>query len=159
MKRVLAVAVLALLLLCSCARVATLAPGGVAASNPIVQRVNAVRVAHGEHPLAVNALLTQKAQWWALQMAQGHCGHYANGAPSICHSDTVEPLYVGVPSNWQWVGENVGACSCLQPLVVENGFEHSPHHLENILHAASRYIGVGIAYWHQWVYVVEEFVA
>jgi uncharacterized protein YkwD len=165
-----AVVVLALLTLVSgCAQVrarvrAAVAPApvvrvatdGAAAEKAITARVNTVRASRGLRPLSVHPTLVNKARAWAQWMAGGGCGRDAGGAPTICHSS----LSAGINVPWSLLEENVG-CAAPRTLAgaVETGFENSPAHLANILNSKVHYVGVGVAYWQDHVYVAQEFMA
>jgi uncharacterized protein YkwD len=138
------------------APVVRVATDGAAGEKAITARVNTLRASRGLRPLSVHPTLVNKARAWAQWMAGGGCGHDAGGAPTICHSS----LSVGINVPWSLLEENVG-CAAPRTLAgaVETGFENSPAHLANILNSKVHYVGVGVAYWQDHVYVAQEFMA
>ncbi len=138
------------------APVVHVATSGSSAENAIAARVDAVREAHGLHALSVHPTLVNKARAWAKWMASGGCGRDANGVPVICHSS----LVAGITVPWTYLEENVGSAAP-QTLAgaVQTGFENSPSHMANILNSKVHYVGVGVAYAQDHVYVTEEFMA
>jgi uncharacterized protein YkwD len=126
------------------------------AENQLVASVNRLRAEHHERPLALNAGLTNKARYWSRWMAAGNCGRGSNGVPMICHSN----LAGGIHASWTLLEENVGAASPRTNVMgVAQGFANSPGHLANILNSKVTYLGVGVAYAGDTVYVTEEFMA
>jgi uncharacterized protein YkwD len=126
------------------------------AESAIVARVNQVRAQHGLAPLSVHPVLVNKARAWARWMAAGGCSRDGNGVPYICHSSLAE----GINAPWMLLEENVGSGAPASiVMAVQTGFEHSPLHLANILNGRVQYIGVGVAYWNDHVYVTQEFMA
>jgi uncharacterized protein YkwD len=158
---------LCLIALASCAQVGARTGGtsgrtaaapssGTSSESWVIGQVNRVRASHGLKALAVHPVLVNKARYWASQMAGGRCGRDANGTPKICHSD----LASGITVRWSLLAENVGAASPKTNLSgVERGLEQSPSHLANMLNRSVDYIGVGIAYRGDVVYVAQEFMA
>jgi uncharacterized protein YkwD len=142
---------------------ARLQTGGTVASSDatsaeqsFVTSINAVRAKHGLRALAVNAILVNKARGWAGAMANGVCGVGAGGVPNICHSKLSDHITVA----WSLLEENVGSAAPRTNVGgLELGFEHSPLHLANMLNAQVRYLGVGVAYWNDHIYVAEEYMA
>jgi uncharacterized protein YkwD len=148
--------------LASCARVRRAAPKpppvvaipatDAAAEKQVVASVNSLRTSRGLRPLSVHPSLTNKARYWAMWMSAGNCGR----GITICHST----LTGGIRVPWSLLAENVGAASPRTNIVgVTNGFKNSPSHLANILNRQATYVGVGVAYAGNMVYVVEEFMA
>jgi len=138
------------------APVVQVASGGTSAEKVIVARINTVRASRGLHALSVHPTLVNKARSWAKWMASGGCGRDASGAPVICHSS----LVVGINVPWTMLEENVGsAAPSTLAGAVQTGFENSPSHLANILNTKVHYVGVGVAYADNHVYVAEEFMA
>lgn len=130
--------------------------GGSSAEKAIAARVNTVRASRGLRALSVHPTLVNKARAWAKWMASGGCGRDASGAPVICHSS----LAVGINVPWSMLEENVGsAAPSTLAGAVQTGFENSPSHMANILNSKVHYIGVGVAYADNHVYVTEEFMA
>jgi uncharacterized protein YkwD len=137
--------------------VSTVLPSeNAAAENAVIARVNQLRAQHGLVQLAVHPTLVNKARAWARWMAGGGCGRDASKVPYICHSSLAE----GINAPWMLLEENVGSGSPASIVMgVQTGFEHSPLHLANIMNGRVRYIGVGVAYWNDHVYVTQEFMA
>jgi uncharacterized protein YkwD len=137
-------------------RTATMMPASNAtAEQTVLKSVNSLRTSRGLKPLSVHPALVNKARYWALWMAAGNCGR-TGGVPRICHSN----LAAGITVPWTWLAENVGAASPRSNIKgVIDGLRNSPPHLENILSRRAQYVGVGVAYAGDTVYVVEEFMA
>jgi uncharacterized protein YkwD len=129
---------------------------GASAEKAITARVNTVRAARGLRSLSVHPTLVNKARSWAKWMASGGCGRDASGAPTICHSS----LVAGISVPWSYLEENVGSAAP-QTIAgaVQTGFENSPTHMANILNSKVHYVGIGVAYAHNHVYVTQEFMA
>ena len=135
---------------------ATAVTPGSGAENAMVAGINAYRRAHGLPNLAVHNVLIAKARSWATNMANGGCGRGGNGVPNICHSN----LTSGITVTWTRLEENVGMISPRTNVSgMEGAFEHSPPHSENMLNGQIHYIGVGVAYVGDYMYVAEEFMA
>lgn len=129
-------------------------PANSSAESQVINSVNGMRAAHHMSHLAVNGDLENKARYWARWMAGGNCGR-VNGVATICHSN----LAGGIHVSWVWLAENVGAASPSTNIQgVIQGFFHSAPHLSNILSPRAKYIGVGVAYAGNMVYVAEEFM-
>ncbi len=89
-------------------------------------------------------------------MASGGCGRGDNGVANICHST----LSDGITVSYALLAENVGLVSPqTNTSGMEAGFENSPPHAENMLNSQIQYVGVGIAYVDNYMYVAEEFMA
>jgi uncharacterized protein YkwD len=143
-----------------CAQVRVLAARASAPSNSaessLVGGINNFRKSHGLPALAVHPTLVNKARDWAGHMATGGCGRGGGGVPNICHSN----LSNGITVSWALLGENVGMVSPKTNVsAMEHGFESSPPHAENMLNGQIRYVGVGVAYVGNYMYVAEEFMA
>jgi uncharacterized protein YkwD len=118
--------------------------------------INNFRRAHGLPDLAVSSMLVNKARSWAAWMADGGCGRDASGAANICHSN----LSDGITVAWSRLEENVGMVSpSSNTSGMESAFEHSPEHAENMLNSQVQYLGVGVAYTGNDMYVAEEYMA
>ena len=129
---------------------AYLPPINAGAENVVLNSVNGLRGVHHMRRLAISGNLTQKARYWARWMALGNCGRAV-----ICHSS----LTGGINVRWSWLAENVGAATPQSNVMgVVNGFRNSPLHAANILSPRAQYVGVGVAYAGNTVYVVEEFM-
>jgi uncharacterized protein YkwD len=128
---------------------------GTSAEKAITARVNTVRASRGLRALSVHPTLVNKARAWAKWMAGGGCGRDANGVPVICHSS----LVAGISVPWSLLEENVGSAAPRTIAgAVQTGFENSPTHMANILNSKVHYVGVGVAYSSDHVYVTEEFM-
>ncbi len=134
---------------------ASVAPSD-SAENALVAGINNFRGAHGLPPLAVHATLVNKARGWSGHMASGGCGRDGAGVASICHSTLSDFIDV----SWSLLGENVGMVTPERNVSgMESAFEHSPPHAENMLNSQINYVGVGVAYVGNAMYVTEEFMA
>ena len=123
----------------------------VAAEHSLYVWLNSFRAAHGRRALAVHPVLVNKARFWSAAMAIGGCR-----GPLICHSS----LTAGITVHWSMLGENVGAASPRSNVAgVENAFVHSPPHAANMLNAKFNYVGIGVAFAGNNVFVTEEFMA
>ncbi len=126
------------------------------AESALVAGINHFRKAHGLPTLAVHSNLVNKARGWAGHMAAGGCGRGSGGVPNICHSN----LTNGITVRWARLGENVGMVSPKTNVsTMEGAFEKSPPHAENMLNGQIHYVGVGVAYVGNYMYVAEEFLA
>jgi uncharacterized protein YkwD len=89
-------------------------------------------------------------------MASGGCGRGGDGLPNICHSI----LSNGITVTWARLAENVGLASTnANASGMQAAFEQSPPHAENMLNNQIQYVGVGVAYVDNHMYVAEEFMA
>lgn len=136
---------------------ATSIPGqNPAAEKQLLASVNGLRAAHHERALALHTNLVQKARYWALWMAAGNCGRTSSGAFAICHSS----LAGGIHVHWTILEENVGAASPRTNVAgVAHAFAVSKPHLANILNPKITYVGIGVAYHGNTIFVAEEFMA
>jgi uncharacterized protein YkwD len=126
------------------------------AESALVAGINNFRCSHGLRPLAVHPTLVNKARVWSGYMANGGCGRGGGGVANICHSH----LSDGINVTWSLLGENVGMVSPQSNVSgMESAFEHSPPHAENMLNGQINYVGVGVAYVGNDMYVTEEFMA
>jgi uncharacterized protein YkwD len=131
-------------------------PATTSTERVIIGSVNHFRVLHGLRALQVHSNLQSKARAWATSMAQGRCGRNAQGIATICHSN----LSSGITVHWSRLEENVGYASPRTAVnAIMTGFEHSPEHAANMLDTQITYVGVGVAYSGNFVYVTEEFMA
>jgi uncharacterized protein YkwD len=125
------------------------------AEQSMFRRINTYRRAHGLPSLGTSVVANKKARFWAALMANGGCGRDASGVPRICHSN----LAAGITVAWSRLGENVGMVSPRNNVAgMEGAFENSPPHAEN-MRSNVRYLGVGVAYWNNFMYVAEVFLA
>jgi uncharacterized protein YkwD len=126
------------------------------AESTLIGLINAYRGAHGLPPLAPHWNLEDKARSWAAHMASGGCGVGSNGLPNICHSS----LSSGITVRWGLLEENVGMLSPTTNVGgAESMFENSPPHAANMLNPQINFVGVGFAYFGNYMYVAEEFMA
>jgi uncharacterized protein YkwD len=104
----------------------------------ILARVNALRAAHGQPPLALDAEATRVAQAYSDRMArENFFAHLSPDGQSVSHR-----LRAGkVP--FQSAGENLGMAA--GPLAAHFGLEHSPGHRQNLLEAKWTRLGLGVA--------------
>jgi uncharacterized protein YkwD len=142
------------------AKPAPAAPASMPSANPsaesqLVGAINQLRARNHRAALQVHPGLTNKARYWASWMAAGNCGR-VNGVAKICHST----LAGGIRVAWTMLAENVGMASPKNNLLgVIQGLENSPPHRANILNTQVDYVGVGVAYAGNAVYVTQEFMA
>ena len=130
-------------------------PSSGGAESALVAAINNFRAAHGLPALQVHPTLSSKAAGWAAHMASGGCGVGGNGAPNICHSN----LSDGVNVQWRLLEENVGMIGPKTNVSgMESAFENSPMHRDNMLNNQINYVGVGVAYVGDYMYVAEEFM-
>jgi uncharacterized protein YkwD len=127
-----------------------------ATERQVINAINHFRAAHGLRALTVNGNVSDKAKLWAAWMAGGNCGRGGNGIPKICHSN----LTSGINPGWSLLEENVGAAAPKTNVAgLVSGFEHSPAHAANMLNQQINYVGVGVAYTGNTIFVAEEFMA
>jgi uncharacterized protein YkwD len=153
------------LVLGSCAAVQRALPARIATAvavssdeQHIIGRINTFRVHHGLAPLTIRSDVEEKARWWSGRLSRFACGINTEGQPALCHSSTTQPLWVGIVAPWHWIGENVAVSVPPMLDVIQTALENSPEHRDNMLSPRANYVGVGIAYWHSYVYVTEEFM-
>lgn len=130
-------------------------PVDAAVEQAMLSKINAYRAAHGLGPLSVRPVLADKARLWAQEMAEGVCGADKAGVPKICHSS----LRDGITVSYALLAENVGRVSPPDVPLLETAFERSPSHSAEMLHPAFVFIGVGVAYYKDTMFVAEEFMA
>ena len=158
-KQLLLVAAVVLLAmsLSSCAAIARVRSSYrmTSAEQSMFRRINTYRREHGLASLGTSLVANKKARFWAALMANGGCGRDASGVPRICHSN----LAAGITVAWTRLGENVGMVSPRTNIAgMESAFENSPPHAEN-MRSNVRYLGVGVSYWNNYMYVAEVFLA
>jgi uncharacterized protein YkwD len=125
------------------------------AEQQVVNAINQLRAQNGRAALKVHSALTNKARYWSRWMAAGNCGR-SNGIAKICHST----LAGGIGVAWTLLAENVGMATPKSNLIgVIRGLEASPGHRTNILSSRVGWVGVGVAYDGNAVYVTQEFMA
>jgi uncharacterized protein YkwD len=132
----------------------------IPAANPtaeqqVIGAINRLRAQNHRAALKVHPALTNKARYWSRWMAAGNCGRQ-NGMAKICHST----LAGGIGVAWTMLAENVGmATPRSNVLGVIKGLEASPGHRANMLNTTVDYVGVGVAYDGNAVYITQEFMA
>jgi uncharacterized protein YkwD len=125
------------------------------AESALVSGINGFRKSRGLGPLAVHGNLVNKARSWAGHMANGGCGS-RGGVPNICHST----LSNGITVRWAKLAENVGMVSPRTNVSgMHSAFVGSPGHAANMLDRSADYVGVGVAYVGNYMYVAEVFMA
>ncbi|MBX5483199.1 MAG: CAP domain-containing protein [Myxococcaceae bacterium] len=104
----------------------------------ILERMNALRRAHGRKPLAPDEKLDAVAQAYSEQMARGH--FFAHVSPA---GDSVGQRLKAAGYPYRAAGENLGSAS--GPLAAHFGIEHSPGHRRNLLDDHWSRVGIGVA--------------
>jgi uncharacterized protein YkwD len=126
-----------------------------AAEQKVLTAINSLRARNHRAALRTHPALTNKARYWARWMAAGNCSS-VNGVAKICHSTLAGGIHVA----WTLLAENVGMASPRNNVIgVIQGLENSPPHRANILNTQIDYMGVGVAYAGNAVYVAQEFMA
>ncbi|MCU1345980.1 MAG: Allergen V5/Tpx family protein [Acidimicrobiia bacterium] len=123
------------------------AAGAVAPMNDQVRGlINQARAGNGAAALAVNDVLTGRAQAWAEHLASvGQLSHTAD-------------LAAGLTMHWRVLGENVGYGGNVA--TVCDAFLKSPSHRANVLDGRFNIVGVGVAVDGRGrTFVVQEFAA
>jgi uncharacterized protein YkwD len=105
----------------------------------ILARINALREAHGQRPLRLNAQLTGVAQAYSERMAKEN--FFAHVSPD---GTDVRARVRGAGYLAQLVGENLGLAH--GPLAAHFGIEQSPGHRKNLLEPDYLEIGIGVAF-------------
>lgn len=104
----------------------------------LLVRINALRLQHGAQPLAADASLEAVAQAWAARLARENFFSHVAPDGSTLRQRLTESGYA-----FQSAGENLGLST--GPLAAHFGIEHSPGHRRNLLEAAHRRAGFGLA--------------
>lgn len=108
------------------------------ARSVIVDRINALRRAHGVAPLRIDPEVTRAAQGYSERMAKERFfSHVAPDGTTVSQRLKAE----GVPH--QAAGENLGTAHA--PLAAHFGIEHSPGHRRNLLDSRWTLVGIGVA--------------
>jgi uncharacterized protein YkwD len=152
MRRWLLLVVSSVMVLTACHHIPQ-SPETAKIEQDVAALVNSHRAANKKAGVGVDNELTVKARGWARSMAEGRCGRDGSGIAGICHST----LSDGV-TNWTWLGENVGMCSCAKAGVLHQNFVNSPPHNAIMLDGRARWVGVGV--WRAsngYVYIAEVF--
>ncbi len=105
----------------------------------ILQRINALRAAHGAGPVSPDDRLTQIAQRYSDDMVAG--GFFSHVAPD--GTDLKARLSTGGYPH-RLAGENLGLAG--GPLSAHFGIEQSPGHRRNLLEGAYTAAGIGVAF-------------
>ena len=106
-----------------------------------VAKINQIRASRGLGTLAVSGQLTAVARSWSQHMASdGTLEHNPNLGSQV--------------SGWRMMGENVGTGP--DATSIENAFENSPHHFENMVDPSFTLIGVGVTQDSSGTYWVTE---
>ena len=134
MRRLLAVAVIAMAMAVAWASQGAIAREGSLVPDPakeeeFVAKINDLRAAQGLARLTVHGELAAKARDWAETMAE---------AGDIWHSNLPD----GITVRWRRLGENVGTGGTVDAL--HQAFVDSPSHYENLVDPGFRYVGVGV---------------
>jgi uncharacterized protein YkwD len=121
------------------------------AEDVFVSRVNALRQSEGLAPLRVDPTLVKVARDWAASLSQQNC---------VCHHPeflTGNPDDAAriVTTNWIKIGENVGTGSAADQ--IEDAFEKSPKHRNNLLDPEFDSIGVGVVVVNDAMWVSQQF--
>lgn len=95
-----------------------------------VATVNQFRVDHGLPALLLDPTLTREAETWAAELVDGN---------RLAHDPD---LAANPRTEWERLGENVGRGP--DPAAIEDGFEHSPAHLANLLDPGFDSLGIAV---------------
>ena len=93
---------------------------------------NSLRSSKGLAPLAVDGTLVSVARSWSAKMA---------AAGTISHNPSLSSQ---LPSGWRKAGENVGKGGSVDAL--QQAFQNSPAHYQNLVDPAFNYVGIGVVY-------------
>jgi uncharacterized protein YkwD len=105
----------------------------------ILERINALRRAHGLSELTRDETIEQVAQAYSERMARE--GFFAHVAPD---GSTLRTRLPQDGPAYRSAGENLGMAA--GPLSAHFGIEHSPGHRKNLLEARFNHAGIGIAF-------------
>jgi hypothetical protein len=105
---------------------------------------NSLRSSKGLAPLAVDGTLVSVARSWSGKMA---------AAGTISHNPS---LASQLPSGWKKAGENVGKGGDVDAL--QQAFVNSPAHYQNLVDPAFNYVGIGVVYGNNTIYVTVDFM-
>jgi uncharacterized protein YkwD len=108
------------------------------ARERILERINALRRAHGASPLSEDPAVTRVAQAYSERMARE--GFFAHVAPD---GTNVGKRLSAQGYQFRTAGENLGLAS--GPLSAHFGIEHSPGHRRNLIDPQYTRVGIGIA--------------
>lgn len=104
----------------------------------LLDRMNALRRAHGVAPLGADPEVTRVAQAYSERMAKEH--FFAHVSPE---GESVGGRLKRAGYPYRGAGENLGSAS--GALAAHFGIEHSPGHRKNLLDPAWSRVGIGIA--------------
>ena len=108
-----------------------------------VAHINGLRASKGLAPLEVHPNLVEKARAWAATMSR---------EGRIWHSK----LSDGITADWAKLGENVGMGGWVDAL--HAAFVASPNHYANLIDPDFNYIGIGVVYAGETLFVSEMFM-
>jgi uncharacterized protein YkwD len=118
------------------------APSTQSAERSFVASINSARHASGRSHLATSSSLTSVARTWARSLARsGRLAHNSRVTSQV--------------RSWHYLGENVGVGGSTSSL--HRAFMGSPSHRANVLSTRYTRVGVGVAYGHGRMWVVEVF--
>ena len=109
------------------------------ARRAVVDRINALRQAHGLRTLALDDFLTKIAQSYSEQMASG--GFFSHVAPK---GQTMRMRLRQAGYLYQAAGENLAIAS--GPLAAHFAIEQSPGHRKNLLEPDYTLVGLGVVF-------------
>ena len=109
----------------------------------LASQINQTRAGHGAAPLLVDSRLENVARSWVVQMGD---------SARVAHNPN---LTSQAPSDWRYLGENVGSGPSLQ--AVNSAFLASSDHYANIVDRNYNAMGVAAVNDGGVVYVVEDF--
>jgi uncharacterized protein YkwD len=110
-----------------------------------VGRINALRASKGLRALAVDGRLTDVARDWAARMSRaGRISHRADLAA------------VAPDPAWVKIGENVGVGGTVRSL--HDAFVASHAHYVNLVDDAWHYVGIGVVFEGDTIYVAQNFM-
>lgn len=121
---------------------ASAAPSVRSAERAFVSSINSYRRGTHRAQLRTSASLTLVARRWAQSMARSN---------RLAHN----PRVTSQVRSWRYLGENVGVGGSTSSL--HRAFVHSAPHRANLLSTRYTYVGVGVAYGHGRMWVVEVF--
>ena len=117
-------------------------PSTTSVEHSFVARVNAARHSAHRSTLRTTPQLTSVARAWARSLARGG---------TLAHNPRVTSQVRG----WRYLGENVGVGDTTSSL--HSAFMHSAPHRKNVLSTRYTTVGIGVAYGHGRMWVVEVF--
>ena len=123
----------------------------VQAERELLERANQSRAEASLSPLKMDACLRLAARRHAVAMAaREQLSHQFPDEPALS-----DRLTADCTLRLDGMAENVAYGS--NAAAVHDGFMHSPHHRENLLHAAYQVAGIGVVRRGSTLYVVEDF--